>query len=371
MDANIYINGLIGKIGEEQGVTLLDVITQFQSQKGATRYIINIDSPGGNVHEAKQIRRFLEGVQETFELIAIGNEVASAATLPYLAILKRSAGDNFKFMAHNPAMIDISGDAEMLEEYAKHVKGLEKEFEQFYATTLGLHAETVSDIMDAETDIDSAKARTLGIINYDYKEIAVEMNIHAISTKSKKIKKMDKETKNWFEEKFNAIASVFEKKTVALNLMTKEGVELVFPGEAPEEGVKVDAPDGTYTVTYNERDWTVVVNGGIVESITEIVDNEVDDLRAENEKLKTQLAEMQAAHESEIEAYEKVKETVGEMQAKITAMQEVTGKEPEVKPGENTPPAAEPVDSFTEAIMKRKEAAKERVAAARNFKLKK
>ena len=319
MDGHIYITKHIGEVLDDtRGVTLFDVVTQVQSQSGASRYIVHISSPGGNVAEADRIADYLNRLQAQTEVIALGEGlVASAASKIFLTINKRDAKEGFQLMLHNPHGV-AGGDASQIEEYLTHVKAVEKAYESFYSEKLSIDKQTLSDLMDSELYIDYEKAKQLSIINYTLAEepqIIFAYNSQNNTTNLKNSNTMDEKTKTWFQTIFAEIKSHMAKNTInALVIMTKEGKEIVFPGDTPTKGDKVEAPDGTYNFDFKDRQWSIEVAAGVVVSVTESAPlpagDELDILKAENEALKKELAELKTSQNAIVEEMKAEVETL-------------------------------------------------------------
>ena len=324
MDGHIYITKHIGEVLDDtRGVTLFDVVTQVQSQSGASRYIVHISSPGGNVAEADRIADYLNRLQAQTEVIALGEGlVASAASKIFLTINKRDAKEGFQLMLHNPHGV-AGGDARQIEEYLTHVKAAEKSYENFYSEKLSIDRQTLSDLMDGELYIDYARAKQIGVINYTLIEEPQiifaynSQNTKQITDKTtlKNITPMDETTKNWFQNIFAEIKTLMSKNNIqALNIMTKEGKEIVFPGDTPTKGDKVEAPDGTYNFDFKDRQWVIEVAAGVVVSVTEAAPlpagDELEVLKAENEALKKELAELKTSQNAIVEEMKAEVETL-------------------------------------------------------------
>ena len=321
MEGHIYITKHIGEVADEPtGVTLFDVVTQVQSQSAVSRYIVHISSPGGNVAEADRIADYLNRLQLQTEVIALGEGlVASAASKIFLTINKRDAKEGFMLMLHNPHGM-AGGDARQIEEYLTHVKAAEKSYENFYSEKLSIDRQTLSDLMDSELYIDYDRAKQIGVINYTLiEEPQIIFAYNSLNTKQltnkttlKTLAPMDETTKNWFQNIFAEIKTLMSKNNIqALTIMTKEGKEIVFPGDTPTKGDKVDAPDGTYNFDFKDRQWVIEVAGSVVVSVTEAapepVTDDIEVLKAENEALKKELEELKAAQTA----------TVSEMKAEV------------------------------------------------------
>jgi ATP-dependent protease ClpP protease subunit len=306
MDGHIFITKHIGDTGDAQmGVRLFDIVSEVQAQPDATRFIVHISSPGGNHDEAENIGSYLDRLQQRIEVIAIGEGiVASAASKIFLTLNRRSAGPNFQLMIHNP-WGGVEGDAKYISDYADVVGKIEKEYEKFYATKFNIDEQTLSALMDSETYINAEQAKQFGLINYEYAENQPQI-IFALKPNPKIDKPMTEQDKNWIQKAFDEIKA-FMKPVVAVAIMTNEGQELNFPGDAPVEGASVTAPDGSYTFTFAEKNWVGVVENNVLTSLTEVEpeapagDQEMEALKAENEKLKQQLEGVTAMLKTELE----------------------------------------------------------------------
>ena len=80
MQGNIFINGLIGSFGTEQGVELIDIIQQVKKQPNATSFKVNINSEGGAVDVGFDIYNYLRSLGKPIETFGSGL-VASIATV--------------------------------------------------------------------------------------------------------------------------------------------------------------------------------------------------------------------------------------------------------------------------------------------------
>ena len=317
MDGHIFITKHIGEIFNEiSGVTLFDVVTQVQDQPNASRYIVHLSSPGGNVAEADRIADYLDRLQAKTEVIAVGDGlVASAASKIFLTIQKRDAKQGFQLMLHNPHGI-ADGDARQIEEYLMQVKAAEKAYENFYSEKLSIDSQTLSDLMDSELYIDYDKAKQLGILNFTLTDEPIIIFAHTTDKNNlKNLNTMDEKTKTWFQTIFAEIKSHMAKNTInALVIMTKEGKEIAFPGDTPTKGDKVDAPDGLYNFDFKDRQWSIEVAAGVVVSVTESAPlpagDELDILKAENEALKKELAELKTSQNAIVEEMKAEVETL-------------------------------------------------------------
>lgn len=359
MDGHIFITKHIGgHLDGVQGVRLFDLVTEAQSQPLATRFIVHMDSVGGEVDEAEKIASFLNRLQEKIEVIAYGEGlVASAASKIFLTITKRDASPQFRMMLHNPHG-QVQGDAKYIETYLDEVRQIEKSYEKFYAEKLSIDEKTLSDLMDNELYIDYDKAKQIGVLNHSIEQpkIIFALNNQSINN-LKKEKQMDEQTKSWFQGLFSEIKALMKKDTIkAIDIMSKEGVELSFPGETPVEGDAVNVPNGTYNFDYNDRQWVAIIQDGIVTSLTEVVSkiptSELEALKSENEELKRQLAELQTAQTAEIQDLKKELEPLA---LYVKRHKEIQSKSVPKDEGEKfAPPKLDAIQASIEELKRKK-----------------
>jgi ATP-dependent protease ClpP protease subunit len=350
MNGHIFITKHIGDTGDTQmGVRLFDIVSEVQAQPEATRFVVHISSPGGNHDESENISSYLDRLQQRIEVIAIGEGVvASAASKIFLSINKRSAGDNFQLMIHNP-WGGVEGDSKYIAEYADIVGKIEKEYEKFYSSKFNIDEQTLSALMDSETYINTEDAKKFGLINYEYSESTPQI-VFALKTNPKNEEKMTSEDKNWLQQTFDEIKAFMKATPVkALLIMSNEGQELNFPGDEPKEGDTVTAMDGTYTFMYAEKNWTATIENNVVTSLTEVEpvapeaepNAELEALKAENELLKQQVSDVTAMLKTELEP----------LRAYVQAHKEVQSQhEPETKaPANFEEPKVDPIEARLQA----------------------
>lgn len=367
MTGKIYITTHIGNIeGQHKGVTLYDIVSQVQSQPNSTRFIVEISSPGGSSIEADQIADFLDRLQDKAEVIGVGRGlIASAASKIFLTLHRRAKGsDDLSVMIHNP-WGGVEGDADWIEKYADEVRKVEKDYEKFYVDRLGLDEKTISDLMANETYIDGDDLNTFNIINHTLME--EKEKIYAIVKPTKNEKNMTEQDKTFFTEILGEIKNFFKPANIkAVAIMTNEGVELNFPGDAPVVGDTIQAPDGTYTFSFDDANWTAVIENNTLTSLTEVEteapaeNEELDALKAENENLKQQLQSVTSQHTTEVE----------ELKKNVMAMKEYVDTHKQVQ---TTADIESSVDQkfeqpIQDPIMARLEAAKKKSEKINKFK---
>jgi len=316
MIGNIYITGEIGV-----NVHLVDVIKQVQDQKDALEYNVYINSIGGFVDVGFDIYNFLENLNKPITTIGTGY-VCSIATVIFLAGSKRILKNGAEFMVHNPSG-GVEGTAEQIASYNKELINAENNLIKFYSEKTGLTKEALIPLLRNETFLNIDEALSLGFST----EKIVE-NITAsfkINNNIKNEKKMNSEDKNWLEKSFPNLGKKYFKPN-AIMLIDANGNEINFPeveeGINPQVGDKgqIDGKpveDGTYIMpSLNNASVTFV--GGAITEITE-VDSEMENLKKENESLKTQLSEMTANFENSNKKLTDFENEFKELKNKFTA----------------------------------------------------
>lgn len=303
MNGNIYINGLIGtrlnEKGEveEKGVELLDVILQVKNQPKAESFTVYINSPGGYVDVGFEIHDYLKSLGKPIKTVGQGM-VASIATVIFMAGSQRVLKPNTEFFLHLPGG-GIDGNSEEIEMYSKEMKEVEKKILNFYTETTGLTENEILPLLRKETFLNSDEALKLGFAT---EKTEASRAVAYFKDKPKK-SKMSKKDKGIIA-KLKAIVNGLPVTNKIV--FDAEGNELDFyeleDDATIEVGAKANydgtAADGEYKVA-SEDDPEVVLTyvferGVLTEIIVPEAEEEEDEmtaLKAENESLKTQLAE--------------------------------------------------------------------------------
>jgi ATP-dependent protease ClpP protease subunit len=355
---------LKGEVGVQ--ITLYKTVAAVKQLGNIESLKVNITSIGGSSLEGRQIYEYLKSLPFAVQTNAVGYCYSAAFTI-FLAGTQRTASPETKIMMHSPLYIGkLALNAEKAEHLSEAIQKEKSNMAKIYSEILGLNTETTISLMDKNKFIDTETAKSLGIItdiNPNADE-TVEYEIAAMGYLDENHKqlliknqnKMDtKELNEKLEKQEGLIGKIlgfvekaFAPAIKALRLATEEGVEIEFQGEELVEGVAVtsDTPDGTYTLMYADKKWTVVIENKIVTTITEIaMDEPTDDveaIKAENEALKQKIAELEGITakaeklEAEVKAiraitskFEKPDGTYefkAEGQENLTAEQEVKAK---------------------------------------------
>jgi ATP-dependent protease ClpP protease subunit len=321
MEGNIYINGLIGSMPDEKGMELIDVIQQVKKQPEATSFSVHINSEGGVVDTGFDIYNYIKSLQLPIKTIGSGI-VASIATVVFMSGDTRVLRENTKFMIHLPTGgIDV-GTADEIEEYARYVRGAEKNLIDFYKNAIGTTPEAIKPLLHNETWLSNEQALTLGFTTqHDLPMVAkAYFNLNTDN-------KMNHADKTWIEGLFN---KVLGKKTIK-NLTTTDadGKIIDFPDLA-EDATPGVGDKATFDGNPAEGDFlmpdgrTFVFVKGELTEIKEVEEpdastEEMEALRAENEQLKTQLS-------TATTNFKKLETSVVDLKKQITSRFEVEDK---------------------------------------------
>ena len=305
MEGNIYINGAIGEMPMEIGVRLIDIIQQVKKQPQATSFNVHINSEGGVVDEGFDIYNYLRSLQVPIKTIGNGL-VASIATVIFMAGDTRVLKDGTRFMIHLP-WGGADGTADELENYSKVLRDAENRLLKFYKDNTGLTDEALYPLLKNETWLNNEESLNLGFVTETTAPVLAKAYLNL-----KTDNKMTKEDRSWIEKGFEAImAKLSGKKILNIVLQDANGVSIEFPDVMEGEQIPLEtsamidgAPaEGEYIMPDGN---TYVFSAGVLTEIreAEAEGEDIEALKAENESLKTQLAEIQASLTKEVEEKE-------------------------------------------------------------------
>lgn len=318
MIGNVYIIGQIGSNYDDngnlikKGVEVIDVVQQLSSIQDAERVNVYINSEGGFVDTGRQIAELLKNVPNCF---TIASELcASIATEIHLAVplQNRLIEKGTTYMIHNPLFMGVSGDADTLKRMSESIKKTESEMEAMYSKATGLSKEILSSLMQVETHLTDEQAVKLNFAS----KVIDKMERKAVALFNNQKSNMEKQSKSFSERLALAMAvltgkeEVNERNALAMEIPTDKGL-LVTPFEDLQVGDEAmiegqPAPDGEYLA---ENGQVLVVMGGLVAEIKEAVEPENEELaqlKAENESLKAQISELSTVSESALAKLEEL-----------------------------------------------------------------
>ena len=355
-EGHIFIQGVISpwqdKAAEDWGeVNIKQVTQQIQDNADAEKLIVHIHSPGGDVDEGFGIHDILVSSGKEIET-RIEGLCASIATVIALAGSSRLMTENSEFMIHNPWGYS-EGDADDLQKYADMVKAAENKVIDFYAQKTGADKETIDAMMKNETWLSAEKAKELGFITdiiVTTKAVA-KINFNKTSSKDTIMnkKELEQSLDTRFEKFLNKIKNLVSGSEIkALTVTAGDGTVLDF-GDQIESEDQIDVgmsatiegggtPEGNYVMPDGS---TLVFESGTVTEIipadsSEDNETEMEALKAENEDLKKQLADLQASAKETNDAVVAFKKELQKFKAQVKS--DISSFDPDSI--ENTDPGA-------------------------------
>lgn len=127
-------------------------------------FILEIDSPGGNLREGYAIYDMLLPMRERFHTLIHGL-CASVASVVAMAACRVEMTPHARLFIHNPYVEMLTGNASRLEHIAESLRREERTMIQVYTDATGMSAEEVGALMAAETELNAEEALRLGFIH--------------------------------------------------------------------------------------------------------------------------------------------------------------------------------------------------------------
>jgi ATP-dependent Clp protease protease subunit len=324
---SIYITGLIGTIYDSQGnvsqkgVELIDIIKQVKGYSQVDGFNVYINSEGGVFETGFEIYDYLEALKKGGKIInTIGIEqVASIATVPFMAGVNRTLRPNTNFLIHSPMLIiDQTMNASNLEEAIALLQPIEKKLIDFYKKTTGLMEAEILPLVKKETSLNPSDAYDLKFAT-EYQAEFTKAVAYLKRDNLNNNNQMTENDKSWLDNLIsNAVAKIKgtthkksfkvialkKGKIVNVDVTDANGTVIVFAevadGVMPMEGDMgtIDGapavgeylmPDGT---TYL-MDETGMVTQVVMPTEGAVVDvEEVDNLKAEILTLQEEIASL-------------------------------------------------------------------------------
>ena len=305
MNYDIFIEGVIG-----EEVTLESIKAQVTAApKDITAFNVKINSGGGNMDVGKEIYDYLKSLGKPINTEVMGMCGSIATIIQQVAVPtkgERTIHQNSKDFIHNP-FFPNEAPIPMEAKDAKVLHDALVEAEQwildFYVEHTGKPKDILKAKMDLQTELTATEAQDLNFVDRvigkeinslrSYKVVAF-YNVNSNKNNMDILKKL-----NEFEAKIDSFISKVGKGIKNETTKTSEGVDVYYEGVLAvgsklftDESLTTPAPDGVHTI----GDKKYLVKDGVVTSEEEIeAAADVSALKAENEKLKAQLAEKETA----------------------------------------------------------------------------
>jgi ATP-dependent protease ClpP protease subunit len=285
--------------GNYGGINLKDVVNQINNNKEANRLIIHVHSPGGDLWEGFAIHDALANSGKEIVTIIEGL-CASIATVIALSGSRRMMTEHSEFMIHNPWAFSI-GDSEDFKKLSETLSKDENKLAEFYAKHTNLSTDELLSYMHEETFFTAKEAQDFGFVTEIINTIK---QVAKMSTP----KKLDKEQ----TEKLNGIQSLLQKVFNLLNpvknlvIQDVNGTEIDFGDQVETEDqitvgmtATVDGSPANGDYTKQSGEVYKFESGKLTEIIPKTSESEeMQQLKEENERLKSELAEAQAKNQN-------------------------------------------------------------------------
>lgn len=310
--------------GYEGYVCCADVDRQLEAANGED-LDVDINSIGGDVAEGFMIytalRKYAVKHKATITTYIKGR-CYSIATVIFLAGDIRIANKFLAPFVHN-AWIYTAGDSRQLQKDADDLEAVNHKIATFYAEHIDLTYEEIREIMNADTFIDPEECVRIRFAT-KIEEIVRPAAIRKILNKNRNMN-TNKNEKGLIE-KIKSFFNSLEGGASNLEVFTSTNTSIIFPdledGAEPKVGDKAEidgkAAEGEYTMA-DER--TFVFVAGELTEIREAEEQEegqtIEELQAENQRLKEELASQNSAKDAEIAALKAQNSTANANLAKL------------------------------------------------------
>lgn len=296
----INIHGCIGTIDGVQGVELIDVIAQVQSQPDAESFIVDINSPGGDCDKGYEIYNYLRSIGKPLTT-RISGQCMSIATIPYLAGDIRISGP---IMIHNPWLSNMSGDSDELLLAAEMMRSEEDKMIDFYAEHTGNTREALDALMKSETYLTPEQALTLKFsTTSQIKPLAYKNSM------SKVIESLDSLLKKYgFKEQKQEP----QKKALSVTDASGATFNIEMAGDTPAVGDMVTDANGqpvSGKLDLAEMNVSLTIEAGVVTEVapmqSQATAEQVAALQKENEELKAAYTKLENEVAEKVALFEK------------------------------------------------------------------
>ena len=315
MNYDIYIDGFIGQsdfFGEGfSAKTLREKLALAPA--GVDELTVHINSGGGSVLEGFAIHDALKntGHKVNTSVEGLCGSIATIVAQSNSNGGKRTMNKNSEYFIHNPYWTPDSPtpmEASDLTALATSLQENETRIAEFYSSVTGKEVSFIKDKMASTTSFSSQEAKDFGFVDEIVGDVKAfqkhlinaggkEYRFAAFVNSNNKNNNMDiLKSLNDFE---NRITALLKPKFKNETTKTSEGVDVYYEGVLAvgsklftDESLSVPAPDGVHTI----GDKKYLVKDGVVASEEDLeAAADVSALKAENEKLKAQLAEKETA----------------------------------------------------------------------------
>lgn len=320
MTGHIFIEGEIGT-----DVTVKTVRADIANYPQAKSFEVHVNSGGGDVYEGQAIASIFSNELRRAGIktdAKIGALCASIATFIAESCDRVEMGPHGDFMIHLPTG-SLTGNADDLRKGAAQLDRITSELIDKYMTRVarkGVTREKLAQMITQETSMSPQEAEAYGFIDtitQPMKAVAkLDIKKFDMNTNTEEVKGMFAEFGKKLDTLTNAISKAFKPKNIAVTL--DDGTIVQSDAADPNAIVGSNVTDANGAAladgTYETADGlALVVQGGKVVSADPVqAEDPMEGLKKENEALKKQLAEANAAKASATQEVQAVAKQIAE-----------------------------------------------------------
>tara|TARA_B100000949_G_scaffold138616_1_gene121932 strand:- start:1028 stop:2152 length:1125 start_codon:yes stop_codon:yes gene_type:complete len=351
-ELHLFVYGEIGGGLFSEGTTSESIQKEINSSN-AKEIIVHISSPGGGVFEGWTIGNILKNSGKT-TTAKIEGFCASIATYIALSCNRVEMAEVGRFLIHNPSL-GLEGEKDDMEKAASQLESIKEDLINTYRNKTGLSSSQLSKMMDDETTLTAAEAKTLGFVDAFMTPIRAVARFDSKTINKKKMEK--KTTEDSKAQELNGvldktidklsgiIKSIFTAQNITVSL--EDGGELWVESEDGElEGKRVFseedgdvAEDGTYPLIDGR---ILTVEGGIVISVAEVAEDCCGDVLEKEKAIQELTAELSLAVKAQADIKKEASLKFNEIMAEVKQLKTMTA-------GSTSPPEKaihEPTNKF-------------------------
>lgn len=290
--------------GFEDSVFSGDTVHQiFDSNPEETEFKFNINCDGGSVHEGLRIYDILRTSGKTLHMNIENSCHSMAVTLLLAAPFEnRTANPNSRSMIHE--VRTMAWDGLTADEAAILSQQLQMEQDQIldiYAERTGKDRAELEALMKEEKFHTAQELMDWGFISKINTYSTNSLNNNKNKEKMENLERKLDEQNSLLKDFVNKVGKWFKPKN--LMVTSEDGTSIELVGDVLEVGAETVTPaEGTFTVVYEGKTWTVVIEANKITELTEVVEeeapdtSEIDNLKAENERLQKELDDLKASN---------------------------------------------------------------------------
>jgi len=266
----------------------------LEENKNEADFLFNIHCNGGSVEEGLAIYDILRTSGKNIHMHIEGGCHSMATILLLAAPLEnRTANINSHALIHR-VRTEIYGNvtAEDLERAKETIEECENSILNIYAERTGNSIEDMQELMNAEKELTAQELKQYGFIS---KIVNYNTNLKTNKMSTKNENSLLQRAKNFVDGAMKAITgakNLLEGDPKNFDFTDADG-NVLFSTEKEDDSLAVgDAatPDGTFELPDGRT--VTIADGAVTEIVEPATDNELENVKAENEQLRNQVTEL-------------------------------------------------------------------------------